>query len=246
MSDSTPSGDLVLYHGPEFGTVPTALISDTSLTPGARLLCALLWTYRNKDTGEAFPSQERLARELGCSERSVKRWLKALALEGWLLHTKRIHKNPEWRGNPNACLYEIYWSKGDARAEVTQSHFRSDSSVPSEVTPASPEHTNRTDQKNFNSDTASISKTEKALLDADVYPRTMKRLIEGFPEDRIMDKVQHFTGGELVRAIEEDWIPKAQGSTKNKYASGQFADFWDLPTSKEERSGPNKIGDVLP
>ena len=69
----------------------------------------------------------------------------------------------------------------------------------------------------------------------------MKRLIEVFHKDRIMDKLQHFTGGELVRAIEEDWIPKSRGSAKNKYASGQFSDFWDVPTSKEDRSGPSRL-----
>ena len=228
---SATSGDLVLYHGPEFGMVPKALITDTSLTVGARLLCALLWTYRNKDTGEAFPSQERMAKELGCSQRSVRRWLKALAGEGWLRRTKRIQEDPEWRGNQNACLYEIYWSKGKQRETGHQSPNRPDTSVLADRTPESAEHTNRTDHKNIGGDSPpQISISEKALLDARVYPRTIMRLIEAFPEQRILQKAAHWKGGKLVRAIEENWeLPRQKGSGERDYAAGQFADFWDGP-----------------
>ena len=231
MSDSTPSGDLVLYHGPEFGMVPKALIMDVSIPVGARLLCALLWTYRNKDTGHSFPSQDRMAQELGCSDRSVRRWLKALAGAGWLSRSKRIHEDPNWRGNQNACLYEIYWTKGNQRETGHPSPNRQDTRVLTDRTPVAAEHTNRTDQKNTNNNGDSISKTEKALLNAGVFPRVAARLIREYPEERILQKLEHFAKGELALAIEEDWQPeKAHGSVedaRSRYRVGKFADFWD-------------------
>ena len=249
MSDSTPNGDLVLYHGPRFGTVPTELITDTSLTVGARLLCALLWTYRNKDTGHSFPSQGRMARELGCSDRSVRRWLNALSEAGWLRRTKRNTEDPNWSGNQNACLYEIYWSKGKQRETGHQSPNRPDTAVLSDRTPESAEHTNRTDQKNISGDwPPEISKSENALLNAKVFPRTITRLIREYSEERILQKAAHFTGGKLVRAIEENWsLPRRKHSSgEQDYQAGQFADFWDAPTPTEDRSGSQKIGDMLP
>ena len=84
----------------------------------------------------------------------------------------------------------------------------------------------RTDHQNNSGDSNSISKSEKALLNAKVYPRTIKRLIEEFPEDRILQKLEHFAEGELVRAIEEDWQPrKGHRSSERDYQPD--SDFWD-------------------
>ncbi len=98
---------------------------------------------------------------------------------------------------------------------------------PTGGSPTSQEHTNEQTRGTINSSKASISKIEKLLLDANVYPRSITRIIREYSEDRILRKAAHWKGGELVRAIEEDWQPKARGSAAPDYAQGQFADFWD-------------------
>lgn len=83
MSDSTTSDEnLAKWHGSSFGMVPTELIMDTELTPAARVVGALLWTYRNKDTEQAFPGQPRMAEELEWTQGYVSKCIAALETRG--------------------------------------------------------------------------------------------------------------------------------------------------------------------
>ncbi len=94
------------------------------------------------------------------------------------------------------------------------------------------EHTNRTDQKNKGGGSTSdflkiqeLSKTEAALLEAKIYPRTITRLIREYSEEVILDKAQYWRGRKLVRAIEEDWKPDEKEDPARSYNQGEFADF---------------------
>ena len=244
---SASSGDLVQYNAPDFGVIPAELMCDQRMSRNARLLGCLLWSYRNKDTGEAFPKQKTLADRIGVSVRSVGKWMAELRKHGWMQSQHRISVDSTYHGNPGALIHTLYWSPNKGKPEPP---FRSNRNRRSGTTgtPTTQEHPNRTDQKNTSISSTPISKTETALLDAGVYPRTVTRLIREYPEDRILQKVRHFAQGELVRAIEENWsLPKQKHSRgEQDYRAGQFANFWDAPTPDDERSGPQKIGDVLP
>jgi len=74
--------------------VPNRLLKDARLSRSARLLYCVLLMFAD-DSGQAFPSQRRLARALGrmtvngakarpTSLRSVQRWLDELRAAGWL------------------------------------------------------------------------------------------------------------------------------------------------------------------
>jgi hypothetical protein len=73
---------------------PNRLLQDARLSRSARLLYCVLLMFAD-DSGQAFPSQRRLARALGrmtangatarpTSLRSVQRWLHELRAAGWL------------------------------------------------------------------------------------------------------------------------------------------------------------------
>ena len=83
--------------GEAWTAVPNRLLTDARLTRGARLLACMLFMYADRH-GQAFPSQRRLARLMGCQApddaddadarpttlRSVQRWLDELRAAGWL------------------------------------------------------------------------------------------------------------------------------------------------------------------
>ena len=121
-----------------FGQVPAALIMDGELTAGARILCAYLWTYANPHTkGFVWPSQARMVTDLGVTRRSILRWIDELVKRGWLTRQKRIDTDPEWKGNPVACIYQLMQS---CHRDTSVTHDR-DERVTMTVTPESPEHT---------------------------------------------------------------------------------------------------------
>jgi len=63
--------------------IPNSLMSYPGLTPTAKLLWARLAQYAGKDGG-CFPSQARLSRDLGISDRHVRNVLAELVKEGFL------------------------------------------------------------------------------------------------------------------------------------------------------------------
>jgi len=230
-------GDLVQFNAPDFGVIPAELICDAKLTSSARNLGCLMWTYRNKDTGDAWPSQKTLAARLETTPRTVGRWMKALRKRGWMSSHHRISVDPTYKGNPGALIHTLYWN----RTSVSENKGKQDTRVRSNRTsmsgtgghPTTQEHTNRTDQMNSNSNRASISKSEKALLDAQVFPRKVAKLIREYSEEFILQKAKHFTGGELVRAIEEDWQPREKQRSAGRGGVydpklGEYANFWDM------------------
>ncbi len=64
--------------------VPEAMLRDNTLSMGARLTGALIATYINSKTGEAWPTRETLASILGVEVKTVSRYTKELAKTGYL------------------------------------------------------------------------------------------------------------------------------------------------------------------
>ncbi len=150
QSTST-SGDLVQYHAPDFGVIPAELMCDQRVSRNARLLGCLLWSYRNKDTGEAFPKQETLAGRIGVSVRSIQKWMAELREHGWMQSQHRISVDTSYHGNPGALIHTLYWSANKGKHEQPDVSY-TNSRSPTTRTPTAQEHTNRTDQKNISGD----------------------------------------------------------------------------------------------
>jgi hypothetical protein len=130
-------GDLLILEGEPFGLVARAATMDKRLSNGAFRLLAHLLTYASASTGVCWPGQERLAAELRVSGRTILRQIGELERAGWLERHKRVRVQGDWKGNPNACVYRV------KRAFCAGC----DTDVTSDVTPVSPEHINRTNQK---------------------------------------------------------------------------------------------------
>ena len=73
--------DPVTLHG--FTQVPNIILTDKSLSIGAKLTYAMLLKYAwSKD--DCFPGQQTLADDMGAGERSVRTYLKELEDAGFL------------------------------------------------------------------------------------------------------------------------------------------------------------------
>lgn len=78
--------------------LPVSVLRDERLSPQAKLLYALLRDYAGRD-GHAFPGQDRLARDLGCTDRAIRNWLRELSDLGFV--------EVERRGRTKTNLYWI-------------------------------------------------------------------------------------------------------------------------------------------
>ncbi len=57
--------------------VPNFILESKEISVGAKLIYALLLKYA-REMDECFPGQQRLAKDIGASERSIRSWLKEL------------------------------------------------------------------------------------------------------------------------------------------------------------------------
>ena len=105
---SSSTAEFLLWEGERWASVPLRVFTDKELTPQARLLLAYLLTYANPhEQLVVFPSQKRMAEDLGITERRVRRYIKELDDTKRLKREKRVKVDPEFTGNPNACVYTI-------------------------------------------------------------------------------------------------------------------------------------------
>lgn len=74
-------GDVFTQSG--FTKVPNALLRSSKLSPAAKLTYAMLLSYAWQNDF-CFPGQERLAADIGVSDRSVRTYLKELEAKGLL------------------------------------------------------------------------------------------------------------------------------------------------------------------
>ena len=209
-----------------FGQVPAALIMDIELTPGARLLCAYLWTYANPQTdGFVWPSQERMKKHLGVSRRSILRWIEELHDRGWLVKAKRSDLDPDWKGHPAACIYQLMQScHGDTR--VTQDR---DTRVTLTVTPESQEQTRE-----------QTNRTDKVVVDNSKELDSLKLYASKNP------RIKNPTGWAMAMhkrgiTLEQVLNDKSNGRSKKaakdsdsedarqRYVTGKYQGFWGDP-----------------
>jgi hypothetical protein len=73
--------DPVTLHG--FTMVPNVILTKKELSVGAKLAYAILLKYAWADNG-CYPSQLRLAEDMGAGERSIRTYLKELEAAGIL------------------------------------------------------------------------------------------------------------------------------------------------------------------
>ena len=57
--------------------VPNFILESKEISVGAKLIYAMLLKYA-REMDECFPGQQRLAKDIGASERSIRSWLKEL------------------------------------------------------------------------------------------------------------------------------------------------------------------------
>ena len=101
-----------------------AVVCDTALSPGARLLYVLLDDYAGMKA-ECWPGQGTLATQIGACSRQVKRWIAELATRGHLAPRRTLTGN----------RYVLSWGQG---TPVSHPPEISTVEVPTVGTPVSP------------------------------------------------------------------------------------------------------------
>ncbi len=81
--------------------VPNFILENDHLSPGAKLTYAMLLKYA-REQDECFPGQQRLAKDIGASDRSVRTWLRELEQARFITSKQR--------GQGKSNLYTI-WMK---------------------------------------------------------------------------------------------------------------------------------------
>jgi hypothetical protein len=87
--------------------VPNFILESKEISVGAKLIYAMLLKYA-REMDECFPGQDRLAKDMGNGERSVRRWLKELQQVGLVTIKQR------GQGRPNLYTVHIkasFWKK---------------------------------------------------------------------------------------------------------------------------------------
>jgi hypothetical protein len=84
--------DAFTVHG--YTQVPNAILVNSKLSPGAKLTYTMLLRYAWQND-RSFPGQERLAKDVGAGERSIRTYLKELETGGLI----EIHQRGLGRSN---------------------------------------------------------------------------------------------------------------------------------------------------
>jgi hypothetical protein len=79
--------------------VPNFILESKDISAGAKLTYAMLLKYA-RELDQCFPGQDRLARDMGHGERSVRRWLRELE------HAELVTIKQRGQGRPN--LYTVH------------------------------------------------------------------------------------------------------------------------------------------
>lgn len=88
-----------------FTQVPNHILRSGNITPGGKLAYAMLLSYAWQNDF-CFPGQERLAKDMGVTDRSVRTYLQELETKGFL----KIKR--QGQGKPN--MYELDVTKSAA------------------------------------------------------------------------------------------------------------------------------------
>jgi hypothetical protein len=92
--------------------VPNFILESKEISVGAKLIYAMLLKYA-REMDECFPGQQRLAKDIGASERSIRTWLKELEKVNMVTIKQR------GQGRPNLYTVHIkasFWKRSRHQA----------------------------------------------------------------------------------------------------------------------------------
>ncbi len=113
----TGAGEFRPYGKFVCAQIPLELMRLDTLSPGAKLVWARLCLYQGQD-GEAFPSIDELAREVGTSARGVKRWLFELREAGFIRSIRRGPKRSNlYRFLKHPCFADLPYVVGQGSSD---------------------------------------------------------------------------------------------------------------------------------
>ena len=99
-----PQGDTFKRQRLPFAMVPEALLYDTRLSVGARLLYAVLDRHADSDNGSCWPGVERLAYKLGVLVETARKFRRELEAHGWLVNNGQRLTGGQFRSNAYVLL----------------------------------------------------------------------------------------------------------------------------------------------
>ena len=112
---------VILKRKEMFVQVPIEFICNATYNDKSKLLYIYLWTYGITDKKGAYPSQQRIARDLGWSKSTVIRTLSTLKGEGGVYIINRYIKNENGTFEKTSNLYYL--------AELENGFFKYDQSI---------------------------------------------------------------------------------------------------------------------
>ena len=76
--------DKILYKGAWHYSIKKEFVFNSNLSRDGRFLYVVLLSFTNKDKKEAFPSREYLRKIMGCSDRTLSRYISELKNNGYI------------------------------------------------------------------------------------------------------------------------------------------------------------------
>ncbi len=107
------------------------IVSDSRLSHAATRVAWRLVNHINDETGECFPSEERLAGQLNIHERTVRRGVRQLVAAGWFTKKRRGRGGTQYYANYDYANYEnrAGVSGKDGEKNRTESSVNADKAV---------------------------------------------------------------------------------------------------------------------
>lgn len=181
----------------KYAFVPAQALADERLTKTDLLVLLALGRFANARTGEAFPSQRKVAGLARCTRQTVNRTVKRLAAFGWL----DIQARSNERGGRTSSLYRLSFNR---TCGVT----------PIETARVASEATANREGKESKDKYKSAPGSRAAPLAADWQPGPLASELAanelGLSGDAYADALDEFrdywfSQGELIGACRADW-----------------------------------------
>jgi len=96
--------DKILYKGAWHYSIRKEFVFNAKLSRDARFLYIVLQSFTNKDSKEAFPTREYLKKIMGCSDRTLSRYIGELKTSRYLKMRKERSENGSFTHN----VYELF------------------------------------------------------------------------------------------------------------------------------------------
>ncbi len=96
--------DKILYKGIWHYSIRKEFVFNAKLSRDARFLYIVLQSFTNKDSKEAFPTREYLKKIMGCSDRTLSRYIGELKTSRYLKMRKERSENGSFTHN----VYELF------------------------------------------------------------------------------------------------------------------------------------------